>query len=233
MGGLDYYPSKFRHQDEKEEKINNKTNNNKMKILELFSGTGSVGKVARAQGHTVISLDLKGADINTDIMLWDYKKAYEPNHFDMIWASPPCNTFSNLRRSWIGRKTKYFGDEVITKEMLDEDMINVGLPILRKTLEIIQYFDPIFYVIENPMTGRMKDYINDIPYTQADYCQYGFDYKKPTLFWNNFDFQGKRCNCSRKHVSTLGHANDRTNLSQRYRIPPDLIEDVFQAMYDF
>jgi site-specific DNA-cytosine methylase len=115
-----------------------------MKILELFAGTGSVGKVARAQGHTVVSLDLKDADINTDIMLWDYKKAYEPNHFDMIWASPPCNTFSNLRRSWIGRKTKYFGDRVITKEMLDEDMMNVGLPILRKTLEIIEYYDPIF-----------------------------------------------------------------------------------------
>jgi len=204
-----------------------------MKILELFAGTGSVGKVARSQGHTVVSLDLKDADINTDIMLWDYKKAYEPNYFDMIWASPPCNTFSNLRRSWIGRKTKYFGDKVITKEMLDEDMMNVGLPILRKTLEIIEYYDPIFYVIENPMTGRMKDYIKDIPYTQADYCQYGFSYKKPTLFWNNFDFKGKRCNCGRKHNSTLGHLTDKTSLKDRYRIPPELIKDIFQTMYDF
>ena len=67
-----------------------------MKLLELFSGTGSVGKVARDIGYEVISLDLKNADINIDILKWDYK-VYDPGYFDIIWASPPCNTF-NLRR---------------------------------------------------------------------------------------------------------------------------------------
>ena len=43
-----------------------------MKLLELFSGTGSVGKVARELGYEVVSLDLKNADINSDIMKWDY-----------------------------------------------------------------------------------------------------------------------------------------------------------------
>ena len=38
-----------------------------MKLLELFSGTGSVGRVARAHGWDVLSLDLKNADINADI----------------------------------------------------------------------------------------------------------------------------------------------------------------------
>ena len=42
-----------------------------MKLLELFSGTGSVGKVARDLGYDVVSLDLKNADINMDIMNWD------------------------------------------------------------------------------------------------------------------------------------------------------------------
>ena len=58
-----------------------------MKLLELFSGTGSVGKVAKTLGWEVVSLDLKNADINEDILEWDYKK-YEPNYFDMVWASP-------------------------------------------------------------------------------------------------------------------------------------------------
>ena len=35
-----------------------------MKLLELFSGTGSVGRVAKDLGYTVVSLDLKDASIN-------------------------------------------------------------------------------------------------------------------------------------------------------------------------
>ena len=43
-----------------------------MHILELFAGTGSVGKVARELGHTVISLDKDmDADIKTDILNWN------------------------------------------------------------------------------------------------------------------------------------------------------------------
>ena len=38
-----------------------------MRLLELFSGTKSVGKVAEQLGYEVTSLDLKNADINTDI----------------------------------------------------------------------------------------------------------------------------------------------------------------------
>ena len=44
-----------------------------MKLLELFSGTGSVGKVAKELGYDVVSLDLKDANINTDILNWNYK----------------------------------------------------------------------------------------------------------------------------------------------------------------
>ena len=40
-----------------------------MKLLELFSGTGSVGKVAKSKGFEVVSLDLKNADINCDDIL--------------------------------------------------------------------------------------------------------------------------------------------------------------------
>ena len=53
-----------------------------MNSLELFSGTGSIGKVAMDFGHHVISLDKDmDADIKTDILDWDYK-AYDPGYFD-------------------------------------------------------------------------------------------------------------------------------------------------------
>ena len=44
-----------------------------MKLLDMFSGTGSVGTVAKDMGWDVVSLDLKGADINCDILQWKYK----------------------------------------------------------------------------------------------------------------------------------------------------------------
>ena len=45
-----------------------------MKLLELFSGTGSVGKVAKDYGFDVVSLDLKNANINCNILEWNYKQ---------------------------------------------------------------------------------------------------------------------------------------------------------------
>ena len=53
-----------------------------MRVLELFSGTHSVGKVGRALGYDVISLDLTDATICCDIMEWDYK-TFSVGYFDI------------------------------------------------------------------------------------------------------------------------------------------------------
>ena len=157
-----------------------------VKLLELYSGTHSVGKVAKQKGWEVISLDLDNADINIDILKWDYKKDYKEGDFDILWASPPCHTFSHCRRSWIGRKIKAFGDEIVTAEMLDEDMEKNGVPILNKTLEIIEYFKPKFWFIENPQTSKMKNYLTHLNYYDVDYCKYSdWGYRKRTRIWTN------------------------------------------------
>ena len=216
-----------------------------MNCLELFSGTGSVGKVLKEAGHNVVSLDLKGADINTNILDWDYT-TFPEDHFDYIHASPPCDTFSICRKSWIGRELKAHPSEVFTKELLIKDQEEIGVPILNKTLEIIKYFNPKYFTIENPQTGDMKNYITDIPYTDVDYCMYGLPYKKRTRIWNNFSFVGKLCNkeCGHfingRHISNCGHLNKKytkdmtnfihTTLKERYRIPYDLIKSWINKM---
>ena len=137
-------------------------------------------------GYEVISLDLKDADINCNILDWDYT-VYEPGYFDVIWAISPCNTFSFLRQSNIGKNG-------FTKQKIQDDIDNIGLPILRKTEEIIEYFKPKIWFIENPQTGRMKEFITK-PYYDVDYCKYAdWGYRKRTRIWTNLNgFIPKLC----------------------------------------
>jgi hypothetical protein len=254
-----------------------------MRVLELFSGTGSVGKVCKEMGWEVVSLDLKDADINIDILKWNCP--YKEGYFDIIWASPPCHRFSKLRKCWIGRKTKYFGDKIITPEMLQQDIEQNGLPILHKTMDLIAELNPRFWFIENPFSSEMKKYIDAVPYT-VDYCMYSdWGYQKRTNIWTNLEgFEPKLCNgkcgnmmtetrhkstadggsdfrIKKQHKSNLGalqrdaqgnfintkdtrkkhklsvdnHPSKRTGeakgttLKERYRIPPNLIRELFKS----
>jgi len=176
-----------------------------MNHLELFSGTHSFGKVSSLKGFNVYSLDRDLGNENDgyisenhfqeDIMTWDYKQ-FDQGFFKIITASPVCLWWSNLRRTWIGRKLKSHGDTIITAEILDQDILNYGIPMVQKIFEIIDYFDPDYFIIENPATGRMKDYINDlIPFYDIDYCKYSnWGYKKTTRFWTNIEgLQFKKC----------------------------------------
>lgn len=162
-----------------------------MKILELFSGTGSVGKVFKKAGHQVISLDLKDADINCNILEWDYKQ-YEPGSFDYIHASPPCDTFSWMRKINYGKPLRAHNPNwkedksvLFNYDLFMQDQENIGVPILNKTLEIIEYLKPKYYTIENPYLGDMKKYLTHLKHNDITYCKYGFPYKKQTRVWNN------------------------------------------------
>ena len=156
-----------------------------LKVLELFSGTGSVGKVAKSLGWDVLSLDLElEADIKIDIMDWDYK-AYPRNSFDIVWASPPCTFYSNLQNCWLGKKKK--DGTILTKELLEEYRKQSD-NLIKRTLEIIDYFNPEYWFMENPQTGQLKnrEVVKGIPYYDVSYCMYSnWGYEKRTRIWTN------------------------------------------------
>lgn len=203
----------------------------KMKLLELFKGTGSVGKVAKKMNLDVISLDLEPIytpDIEINILKWDYKSFVKENNFipDFIWASPPCNTYSPLAYPLKERNTK-------TAEPYS-DRAKLGTKILYKTIEIIEYFKQLnpnlLFCIENPrgmmrQDKKIKKYLRET----TTYCSYG-DYKyKPTDFFTNFELVLKDIGSGKKCENTILVENIR-KIEDRYRMPPTLIKTILKQM---
>jgi len=191
-----------------------------MNILECFSGTKSVGKCCDALGWNSVSVDLLlPADHEVDIMEFDYKQ-YPKDHFDIIWASPPCTFYSNLQNCWIGRKRK--DGTLVTKEWIEERKKESD-KLIEKTLEIIQYFNPPLWFMENPATGTLKkrEVVKDIPFYDCSYCMYSdWGYEKKTRIWTNKkDWKPLICDKSgscgnmieAQHKSVLGNGYEMIN----------------------
>jgi len=121
--------------------------------------------------------------------------------------------------------------------------------VVLKTLEIIKYFDPVFYMIENPQSGLLKDrpFMQSLPFRDIDYCKYGMPYRKRTRLWNNVycwepqPLCNHDCPASKgkkhKEVAQRGpKAGDtersRFGQSQLYKVPSDLTDEILQSIKD-
>ena len=108
---------------------------------------------------------------------------------------------------------------------------------VKKTIEIIEYFNPKYWVIENPQTSKLKTrpFMKDLPFTDCDYCMYGYGIRKRTRFWNNIEnLKLKMCdkNCGLikdgKHPSfSRMNIKGVNRLDLRHTIPEKLIVDIF------
>ena len=161
-----------------------------MKVLELFAGSCSFSNVAKKYGFETYTTDIKqfgNIDEVVDIFDFDYKNI--PFKPDIIWASPPCTTFSvaSCYKHWTapdGNGLRY----------PKSDAAEIGLLLLKKTIEIMHYLNPKYYFIENPR-GLMRKMllVQPFPRYTVSYCQYGDTRMKPTDIWTNLEFDAKLC----------------------------------------
>ena len=154
----------------------------KLKVLELFAGTRSIGKAFEKNGHEVYSVEWDKqhgnidmyadiSQITPEIIL---EKFGQP---DVIWASPPCEKFSvaAIGRHWI-KGTNLPKTEDTQK----------ALELLEHTVQLIKDLNPKVFFIENPR-GKMRkmDCLQDIPRHTVTYCGWGDTRMKPTDIWGN------------------------------------------------
>jgi site-specific DNA-cytosine methylase len=138
-------------------------------ILSLFDYSGNWPSFYKEAGYEVYQIDIKlGIDILT-ITPDDL-----PDNVYGILAASPCTDFS-------GSGAQYWK----AKDL--DGRTDASLALVDKTLEIIEWCDPEFYAIENPVgrLSKLRPQLGSPWYFQPHW--YGDAYTKKTGLWGKFN----------------------------------------------
>jgi hypothetical protein len=161
-----------------------------MKVLDLFSGLSGWGDPFREAGPEVFAIDVdRRFDADAHLDVGDLKTVLDavPWQPDLIFSSPPCNSFStrSMGKMWMHgshpspkRSDRYPDGQPIAIE---------GIALELVTLRIITVLRPRYWVIEKPR-GRLRnlDLSAGIPRQTVWYRHLGEDRAKPTDLWGVF-----------------------------------------------
>src|SRR5699024_3760305 len=155
-------------------------------------GTRSIGKAFKEKGHEVYSVEWdkqhKNIDLYADIATVTSQQILEEfGKPDIIWASPPCESWSvaSAMKDGNASRKQEKGDSLFSTQTplsrftirgyKDYEPANVQFKYDRSfvnringelctynTIKIIKHFKPKYYIIENPATSRMWEYIEKI-----------------------------------------------------------------------
>jgi site-specific DNA-cytosine methylase len=209
-----------------------------MKVLELFAGSCSFSNVAKEFGHETFTVD-NGLDLKTldhyvkidlvkDILKLDADEI--PFHPDIIWASPPCTTFSIASCGHHWNAPDVNGNRIPKTESAE-----TGLLLLEKTISIMNQLQPKYYFIENPR-GLMRK-MGAVEYLKrhtVTYCQYGDNRMKPTDIWTNLNWipremckNGQPCHEAAPRGSKTGTQGLKNNY-ERSKVPYELCKEILE-----
>lgn len=177
----------------------------KLNILDLFSGSGGwINAWIKTQSFDIsidsIDIDNKFPHVNLCMDIRDFKPTKK---YQIVYASPPCQKFSQMRRI---NKNK------ISKEELEEsiELSNLAFQYAHKA--------ELCYIIENPYTGTFKNYHKDEKYQIVDYSMYGYPMRKRTAIWSNITFNFKIQTAPQYNKYPLSYLSE----IEKIRIPENL-----------
>lgn len=200
----------------------------------------SIGLDVENKNKEIINLNLANTNIKEI-----YKELNKLKKPDVIIASPPCEAFSIASAMDKGnacfrykKDDKYF---VLRNHLEYENYqfksdlqiprrINGEMCILN-TIKIINNYQPKIYVIENPATSRIWDYIekvvgHKIKYDNlVHYNDYDYELKKPTKFKSNIKLDLKTSN--KRNEKSF---NDIRSYNERSFIPINLVREIFRQI---
>jgi len=211
-----------------------------MKVLELFAGSCSFSDVAKEYGHETFTVD-NGLDLSTDNHYSKIDLVADilelsiddiPFQPDIIWASPPCTTFSIASCGYHWNAPDEQGNRIPKTNEAE-----IGLLLLKKTIFIMNELQPKYYVIENPR-GLMRK-MGAVYYLSrhtVTYCQYGDSRMKPTDIWTNADWtprpmckNGMSCHESAPRGSKTG-TQGLKGAYERSKVPYELCKELLEVM---
>lgn len=133
-------------------------------ILHLCADTGSDSKPYKDAGYNVI---LVGSSIGVE-------NFHPPADTYGIIANPVCREFSSALRDNGVWKPKSPGD------------YEKGLFLVRECQRVISECNPKFWVIENPATGRLREFLGTPDFVYEPW-HFGSPWTKKTALWGKFN----------------------------------------------
>ena len=200
-----------------------------MKVLDLFYGLGGFSQAFKERGHEIVTVDIEekfNPTICKDVLELTIEdlKSYMP--FDVVLASPPCTCFS------IASISTHWNPNRRPKETAKH-----AIAIVKKTLQLIEYLNPKFWIVENPRGMlRKMSFMKVYHHKLITLCQYGDTRMKPTDLWGKFPmvFSARRCynndNCheSAPRGSKTGTQGLPTS-AERAKLPYGLSKELCSA----
>lgn len=152
-----------------------------MKIIELYAGSRSIGKVAENRGHDVFSIDIKpfeGIDLVKDCEFVTVKDL--PFIPDALFSGTPCTTYS------LSAISHHRNEDRTPKTDFAAKCDRMNINNLRLIGELLEINPNLKWYIENPRAVlRKMEFMKGLPRVTVWNCTYGDTSAKPTDWWSN------------------------------------------------